>query len=180
MVNILPKKTQHALTARYYANLAATFFVFVGLAVLVGGGLLAPSYLLSLEEAKSAERFKNAVLERLTILGDTGASRDVSVLAAEVDLMNEYHRAPLSDRIFSSLLAALPQSVSLNKMSFTADDARRGRIDVSGTAATRVSLLEFVNALQANMFFRDVTVPVADLARDTNISFSFSFSYQTP
>lgn len=179
MVNILPKEVRDSLKARYYRGLFSTFFILATLIVLAGGALLAPSYLLSRDEAAGASRFTAALLETLSLRGDVGASRDLALLAAEANILGTYAEAPLSARTLEGVLQALPRNVVLSKIGIDATGETK-MISLSGMAQNRAALIDFVNALRDNTAFAGVSVPVANLAQENDIVFSFSFSLQQP
>ncbi len=180
MVNILPQGAQRSLYQKYYFRLAAAFFFTAGVFVAVGAALLAPSYLLAEEEAASAKRFRDAVVETLALKGTNTAARTVSALAEEVKLLNAYGKKETAIPIIAGALSAQDSAIALRKIAFSWRDQNGGAVTLDGVADTRTALVEYVSELQKNALFSGVAVPVSNLASDADIAFTLTFDFKAP
>lgn len=180
MVNILTPETQKALYRSYYFRLFGAFFFVLGVIVIVGAGLLTPSYFLVREEAASAERFRDALVETLELKGKNTATRSLSVLAEEVKLLNAYGKNDTATRIVRAALTAQNNDIILKKISFGFQEGKSGVVTLGGVAETRNALVSYVADLQKETLFSGVAVPVANLAAETDIDFALTFSFKTP
>lgn len=176
MVNILPKDAQNKLRTLYYLRLLSMFLFLTALAFAIGAGLLAPSYMLARQEADAAKEYSTALQQTLALKEAAGASAGLTVLSEELSLMKTYQAQPAVAAALSALIAKLPKGVSISQVLIAPPGAADGKMGVSGNAKTRAELLAFVSALQGNPLFSGVTVPVSDLAGDTNLSFTLTFA----
>lgn len=176
MVNILPKDAQNKLRTRYYLQLLSMVFFLVAVAFAAGAGLLAPSYLLARQEADGAKQYSTALQQTLALKQAAGAGAEMLTLAEELKLMKTYQADPAIAGAVSALTAKLPKGVSITKVLIIPPGVSDGKIGIEGRSKTRTELLAFVNDLQANASFKNVAVPVSDLAGDTDLPFSLTFS----
>ena len=175
MVNILPKDDQKKLHLLYYLRLATAFLFLVAFMFLIGAALLAPSYLLARDEANVAKEYTTALQQTLELKESVGAGAALTSLAEEIALMKTYQSQPAIGDALAAITTKLPKGVSVSKILITPPVTAEGKIGLVGTAKTRAELLAFVSVLQENPLFTKVTVPVSDLAGDTNLPFSLTF-----
>jgi len=177
MINLLPRETQKKFTQRYY--LALFSFLFFGLTIvaLIGAGLLVPSYLLARSEAASAERYVGAIEETVGLKEQSGATKEVAVLAERVDILSSFENIPITAHVLSEIERALPAKVSLKAVRIQHGNPGEGAVTVTGVADSRTDLLRFSDVLKGNVFFQGVSVPIGQLVNETDVPFSFSFRF---
>jgi Tfp pilus assembly protein PilN len=178
MVNILPENARRELKTAYYMRLAAFSLCALAAAVIAGGALLVPAYLLAKNEADAAGRVDAALAQSLSIKEKEGPGKTLAVFTEELNLLNRYDYRALMPQLFSSVLAELGDGITLSKISFTFSSDTEGKAALSGRSKTRSDLVAFVNALQKNPLFQGVSVPVSDLATETNLEFVLQFSFK--
>lgn len=182
MVNILPKKEQHELITAYYARLASTFLILAALVILIGGALLAPSYILLSESTAASERFTQAVTQTLTLKNKSANTSVLPALSEQARLVGQITRPPELPGLLSGILAAQSKNIQLSKIDISFDQSTpgAGMLALTGTSASREALVAFVDALKKNAAFAGASVPVQNLAGDTDIPFTLSFAYSLP
>lgn len=180
MVNILPKKEQNDLVTAYYTRLGSAFLILATLAVVIGGALLAPSYILLNDSASASERFTQAVTQTLSLKSKTGGEDTLSSLSEQTTLVNQLTRPPQIPALLSGILAAQGKNIAITKMSFLLEGTGTGTLNLTGTAVSREALVAFVDALKSNSAFANAAVPVQNLAGDSDIPFTLSFAYKLP
>jgi hypothetical protein len=114
----------------------------------------------------------------LSIKEKEGPGKTLAVFTEELNLLNRYDYRALMPQLFSSVLAELGDGITLSKISFTFSSDTEGKAALSGSSKTRSDLVAFVNALQKNPLFQGVSVPVSDLATETNLEFVLQFSFK--
>lgn len=180
MVNLLPEITQQKLSALYWTRLAALALFLLSLAGIIGVAGLLPSYFIASAEADAAAHSLAASQQALQLGEKGGAPGTLALWTERVALLKDYPRPPLAASALSTLTAGLPPGVTFSKIVLTPEDGAHGTISLSGKAATRDALLAFVKELQGKSAFSGVSVPVADLATETDVPFSLSFSFSLP
>jgi hypothetical protein len=177
MVNFITEKSQRILTLRYYQRLFAVSAFLLGSAALSGAAFLLPSYFLARLQADQAANFLDASQKAVNAGSAGGAPGILAVFSERVAIMKTYVRDPVTSRILSTMTVEPTNGVSLNKIEITPSEGGKGTVSLSGIAATRESLLAFVQKLQNKNIFSGVSLPVSDLASGSQIPFSLSFSY---
>jgi len=177
MINLLPPATQKKFTRRYYLRFFSFLFFGLALAVLIGAGLLVPSYFLARSEAVSAERYARAVEETVGLKEQSGATQETAMLAEQVKILSSFENVPVTAHALSEIERALPKNISLEAIRIQHGDSGEGTITVIGVSGSRADLLRFSEALKGNSFFNGVSVPVGQLVNETNVPFSFSFRF---
>lgn len=178
MVNLLPQKTKKSFVIAYYLTYSALLFALLGLMVALGAGLLVPSYFLAREEVISTERYLSALEETVGLKEQTGSREIVLQLAESVDILSSFEGSRASADILVEIDRSVPRRVSIQGIGITHFGARAGEVIVAGVADTRADLLAFSDALKANPLFDSVSVPVNQLAPETDLKFSFSFHFE--
>lgn len=178
MVNLLPQKTITRLRRTYYLRFAATLTILLVGALAVGTVLLIPSYVVSERSADASERYLSAVEETIGVRERAGVSDDVRALSERLRILNEYAGEPTTKNFFEDALSNLSSRITITGISFSKSGGTLN-ISIVGSADTRSSLLTFVETLQENERFNGVSVPVSQLARDSNIPFSITATYRS-
>lgn len=176
-VNLLPQETQKKLVTGYYLKFFSFLFFGLAVVVLVGAGLLAPSYFLANAEAESAERYLGAIEETVGLRELSGATKEIATLAERTAILGSFENIPLTAHMLSELGRALPADVVLDKIRIQHGDSGTGDVQITGSADSRAGLLRFADALKGNSFFQGVVVPVGQLVNEIDVPFSFSFRF---
>lgn len=176
MVNILPKKTQHELSAMYYARLFGTFLILVAVMIGIGAGVLTPAHFLAKEEAEASKRYADALQQTLTLSDASSSGRMLPVLAEQIKVMKAYQRTPVLEPALDRIIDAIPTTVSVQKVGFKFSADKDGTLTVAGTAKSRAALVGFVDTLKKDPLFKNVSVPVGDLVAETDLPFTMTLT----
>ena len=179
-VNLIPREVQRSLALRYYMSLATMFFFLAAIAIGLGALLLVPSYLLAKNTVESSARYRAALEDTLGLKEKAGVTDAMSALGERVSVLASYDAAPRTALALAAVGRDLPEGVSVTKMSLQITDTGAGTITVAGVAKARGALVSFVDALRADPLFQSVSIPVNQLATDTDIPFSLSFALVKP
>jgi len=177
MVNLLPKKEINILYRAYYVRLFTAWLLLVSCAILVGGALLVPSYVVSERAADSGERYLAALEETVGIRERAGVTDDVRALAERLRILGDYSSEVSYGPFFEDAFFELTSDIRVGGIAFTkGSDALQ--VSISGNAKTRTALLSFADRLRQSGHFEGVSVPVSQLAVDENIPFSITATYK--
>ncbi len=177
MVNLLPQDAVARLRTRYYARLSSAFLLLVLLVFVLGTVFLLPSYFLSQGAADASARYLAAAQQSATVREHAGATGALATLAEQVLILKQYQGAPVVVPAISEITGVIPKGILVSKIAFGKREDGTASLTVAGTAATRATLLAFVDALKAGGRFSGVSVPVSQLASDSNIDFSLTFGF---
>ncbi len=175
MVNLLPSQSQARLSRTYYVRLATTLLSALVVVLFLGALLLTPSYLLARDEAESAKRYLSALDESAGLRERSGALSVVAELKEVLELSKLFAEPPVTADTLSAITSHVVAGVRIQKIVFGKTEEGKTSISVAGIADTRAGLLSFAEALKADATFEGVTLPVSQLAQDTDIEFTLHF-----
>lgn len=178
MVNLLPEPQRRAHYIHYYLRLFSTLFLMWTVVVAGGSIFLLPSYFLSRDESDSAKKYLEAAEGKAGIQSKQQVGKEVSQFADEVKALKLYGREPLAAKIFSTFETHLSKEIVIKAVALSFGDEEIGKITLTGVAKTRTALLSFAESVREESLFTGVSVPVSQLAGDTNLPFSLSFGFK--
>lgn len=175
MVNLLPEAAKRQIVTEYYVRVGSVWLALLTAAFLVLTALLAPVWLLvELQQRVYADTFM-----RVSADNTTYADAEAQVVAAN-ELARELNRVdgvvPLWDDIL--LLNSLASSaITIESISMARTKGVMETMTVSGVAETRATLAEFRDAIEANERFASADLPLSNLAKDRDITFSITIAF---
>lgn len=170
MINILPESGRGIVKREYRIRLVAVFLFLLALLSLVTAVMLLPSYLFATVESEQAS------LEEARLLAAKvpGAKTDAEVITAvnqQIAGLEAFMMAPRPSEALLEVLQSAGSGIELVRVSY---EGGAGSISLSGKATSRDMLLQFSKALQKLPIVASVDLPVSDLAKNTNVSFSMT------
>ncbi len=176
MVNLLPNSAERAVVWRYRLRLVTLVSLMAALAAFLGGLLLLPSFFLARATADAGLRYADALDQTVGLTNRAGAADTLAALSERVRILDQYAAAPVTPSIIAPLVGALSSSITLTAIDIGRTDTGAD-VSVTGSAKTRDGLLAFANALHGVGGFSNVSLPVSQLAADTDIPFTISFTF---
>lgn len=174
MINLLPLSEKKKILTEYRLRLGVVSVFAVAGLVLASLALLGPSYFLSI----SKHTLVSSDLARLEAAhvgvpqaGD--AVTEIKVVNKKVDIFLKTEKVPhlvFSETILKIIATKGAQVKIIGFMYDAVPD--RERVTLSGVAASRDSLAQFVEALKKDTTFTTVTLPISSYVKSTDIDFS--------
>lgn len=179
MVNLLPTKQKRQLKRAYYLRLATTLAVLAHGALVVGGVLLIPSYVVAERAADSAERYLAAVEETVAVRERAGVSHTIRALSERLRILDTLAVQPRAVPALDVVLERRTSGIRITGIGFAKGNSDAIALSIAGTAANRTALLTFIDTLRAAGTLDGVEVPVSQLAQEANIPFSITATYRS-
>ena len=175
MFKLLTENQNKKVRKEYFARRTIViFFAFIVMLVVSLVGML-PSYLLTNTRQIEAE-------ERYRIIEETGYIESEAISQAWLDDLKLKLRtlAPNLDKdrpshFVDMVLESQVTGVRIIGISLEHNENKLN-IMVEGVAATRQALVSFRESLEESSVFAGVTLPISDLAKDSNIEFQIELS----
>tara|TARA_B100000745_G_scaffold53689_1_gene31873 strand:- start:4039 stop:4620 length:582 start_codon:yes stop_codon:yes gene_type:complete len=183
MANVLPKEQRKILSQHYWLRLVSVAsFMFSG-AMIIGGVALLPSYLSAKADLESAVIEQELQRNTREATKEDGAIQEARLVNLQIDEVLKIDNTNPSGAIDSIVRDWEPHSgeVVLSNITYQLEE----RVDkkdkkvittvtmrLSGTAANREALNEFVKTLRKDPMFSEVSFPVSDLIGVEAIDFS--------
>jgi Tfp pilus assembly protein PilN len=176
-MNLLPQQQKRAIRVEFWLRAATVGLICVAITGVVGLALQAPSYFLVVAKERSAQE-QLAALEKRDETGGVGISKTLRTTKEKLEVLERSSTSTWSG-VAETMLEQKPDDVSVRELSFSreqrADQRERvSRLNISGIAADRRTLRSFVSQLREVEQFGEVTLPVRDLASDSNLEFSIT------
>jgi hypothetical protein len=173
MINLIPPEGHAAVRLEYRLRVTATLaLLFAGVAVLLGIALI-PTYVLTSAqitalELETAQNGKKVAFEK--------AEETVRTTNAILTRLNALPHGILLSSIIDEVQKSTPASIQLK--TFYIRTLTDGKIDIQiqGVAPTRSALAQLKNAIESDAMFLHAEVPIADLARDSDLPFAITIT----
>ncbi len=180
---LLPEKELRMLKREYRIRLLIFSIFFTSIAVLIGILSLIPAYMLSYTEEKEA-------LDSIESLRKNRKQSGLDVITAELkqsDIIlkkiNSFGKSVPFSQSVSTVLGNRVPGITLHSFQFlnsinTASSTMS--FTIQGKSGTREALVAFKNKLEADPAVLKVELPVSDLVKSRDISFSIKLSMTIP
>jgi hypothetical protein len=170
--NLLTKEQKKALRMEYIIRLGAVSTFAVAAGVLAGIAALFPAYIglrtdlgILIDEAA---RFEAESAEEVARPFDMLTNTQSLVMR-----LDSVVRAEAVSGMIADVFMLRSAGIAITAFSYERDSSR---ISIEGTAETREALVGYVRAVREAPYFSDVTDPISDLARSTDLSFRLQFT----
>lgn len=178
MANLLPPSAKKAVVTEYWIRVATLWLILAALGLAVVLVLRFPTYVLVQSQLHAFSREYTEAQGRSQVYEDARAAiLDGNTLVAL--LLDDASTTTLSDTI--ALLDTIAgRDVLLNRIELAQSDGAITAISVSGIASTRRALADFSKNVREHPQFEDAELPISNLAKDKDISFSITVTPATP
>lgn len=175
--NLLPKDMRKKLRTEYYLRALNVSLLLFSVVLALGAVALIPPYfrvttelsgVTALLEYETAQRAEESATAPEDFLAKTKST--ITALQEKLD------HPPFTD-IVTTTLVVRPEGIALTGLSF---DRKNNAFVVEGTAATRDALVVYKDALTRVPGIGNVTSPISNLAKNTNLPFQISFTFAKP
>lgn len=176
---LLPENEIKKLKREYRTRLVIFMLFFMSCAVLFGIAALAPGYILSYSLEKDA-------LDKLDVLQKSrqtsGSNNMIKELADSNKIINklkDYKTSIPFSSIISKIISYKPSGVSIRSFdvsSLTEEASSTINAVIQGKASSRESLVLFRDKISSDPLVEKVELPVSDLAKSKDISYSIKIS----
>lgn len=176
MINLIPNQEKKRKVKDFYFRLAAVFIAALGFCAAVGAVSLLPTYFLS-----SAERA--LVLEKLSAQQNeplTEADQNLSAVAEglnnKLTLVEsaEKSRYLVSHKVVNEIIVHKMSDIKIMRLTYQNDPTAGRKVTVYGRAPSRERLYLFRRALEDDVAFKKVELPISNFVKGSNIEFSLS------
>jgi len=176
MINLIPNEEKKKKVKDFYYRLSIIFFEMVAFSLFVASVAILPSYFVSLVKKNfintMLENQKNEILppsyqKTRTVLND---------FKNQLKLVenNQQESFLLSDKIIREILLKKIPEIKITEIIYDSTTNLGKVITVKGMATSRERLLLFRQALEMDVNFKKVDLPISNFIKGSNIQFSFN------
>ena len=176
MINLIPHKGHVALKHEYTLRVASVYgFLFAGVFVATAA-LLVPTYVLTSAQFSGAQD-DSSNIEKTKAAFDT-AFGEIKVANTVMAQLRKEQDVTQISTIIGEIVSLAPREVLFTTFQTEREGAVLKDIRVQGVAKNRIALATFKNALEASPRFLQALVPISDLARDTDLPFVITITFE--
>ncbi len=176
MINLLPIEEKVKIKNLYKVRLAIVSCIAAAVTLFVFSVFLFPSFFLAGVKEEATRERRELVLKSISVIEAKHTEEEIQKTASQLAVVAT--RDDVSDslsRFISAVAKRTTRGISVTGFySQKTEGGRYGvnKLIVSGTARDRAALLSFVDALRNETIFSRVELPVSNLVRSEDISFS--------
>lgn len=176
MINLIPNEEKKKKVKDFYFRLSVAFFMVLGCSMIIATVAVTPSYFISLEK----KNFINTALENqkneLVPLFDQKNLLTFSDLKNKLKLIEtaQQKKYIVSEQVINEILLKKLPDIKITEIIYDSTSTLGKTIIVNGTAASREKLLLFRKALEDDVAFKKVNLPISNFIKGSNIKFSFN------
>lgn len=175
MANLLPSHERQELAHQRMRRLMSAILVLVSGVFVIGTVLLIPSFVAAISSREAGKVRLETTRRLLDRQKDATAASDVVSTKEKVSLVIRDNDTLSASDILAQVVEIVPSQVSLQSVLWS-DEGETAFLDMTGSAATRNSLIAFGDALRSSGLFTEVTIPIESLAQQTDLHFRLSLT----
>lgn len=164
------------MAKNFFFRLVTLFFIMFGFSFLFLILLIFPSYfLLSLKES-SVEQHSSVQKKELSQKIDQKAIDDFKKLNSQLSVIEEARgkKFSVSQKVINEIVLQKMSDIKITQISYENDAKSGQKVNIRGLAPSRERLLLFRLALENNIAFKKVDLPISNFVKGSNIQFSIS------
>ena len=176
MVNLLPEKEKIKILREYQTRLLVIVLFLIFCLLIVFAVFVSPSFFLTNTKQQTLShqfsQIKTSTPFQTLPSSMTSSVSDINFALDVLDSSTMFSPKKILDLILSDKKS----SISIKSISIFQKSQDLVEVSVSGISSDRESLLGFSRKLQSEKTFENVVLPISDLAKGTDISFTINFS----
>jgi hypothetical protein len=177
LLNLLPPERLRAWKRDYFIRLGTSALYLLTLVVVGGGALLVPSYLYLHQEIALHQKESLALDAELATDKGQQTSKQLAGITNSITYLSRLATTTPASGAIRAVLSAPRSGVVLSGISFSPPlTGPNGSMILTGIAATRESLQNYSQELQALPYISSVDLPISSFAKDSSIPFTITLS----
>ena len=178
MPNLLPLRQKKELKREYHLRFAAVLLTLFIISCVASITLLLPAYISVSSKKKIIEKEIAEVRQSIELQkGETILALLEEVKSTVKILLPQSVKATTTAELFSSISAERPAGLTIHGFSYQhTKEKDTANLTLVGKAQTREDLITFVKELRTDARFSLVDLPISDLVKSKNLSFTITIS----
>lgn len=178
MANLIPPDAKHAIIIGYWLRVITVWFVLVGCALFAVAALKTPTFVLVQSQLRTfSDQYEGARQNEETFIQVQQALNAANRLSG---LLAENKEEIQLSIVINQLDTMAGDDVRISNFQLQKTEAVLNKITINGLANTRTALADFSKNVEAHPAFTEAEVPIANLAKDKDISFSIEVKPASP
>ncbi len=176
MINLLPKKEKKEIAKSLYCKLLLLFLVTMSVSIVITSVSILPSYFLSSAKDKISDLKLNAQKNEPVPVPDQQTLLTIKDLKNKISLVDnsEKNKFIVSSKVINAVIIKKTPNIKITDISYSNDPLVGKKVSIQGTAPSREVLLLFREALESDVNFKQVNLPISNFVKGSNIQFILS------
>ncbi|MFZ2149653.1 MAG: hypothetical protein WAV15_00645 [Minisyncoccia bacterium] len=173
MINLIPNHEKKKKVKDFYFRLGVVFLWALGSCVAVAILAILPSYFLSSVEKNLAEERLAAQKNEPVPTVDQASLSLMEELDRKLALIegSDKERYPVSQKVINQIVLQKMPDIKIGRINYEDHPTEGKKISIYGIAPSRERLLFFRRALEDNVAFIKVDLPISNFIKGSNIEF---------
>ncbi len=180
MINLIPKEEKKKKVKVFYYKLIVLFLTMGGLSFFIILVAILPSYFLSSTRASAASVKLEIQKSEPVPLPQEQTILTIKDLDQKLSLIEktESKKFIVSEKVISAIILKKMPGIRITGISYnnnsSSDSFTNKKVSIEGTAPSRNALLLFRQALENDIIFKQVDLPISNFVKGSNIQFYLS------
>lgn len=174
MINLIPNEEKKMKAKDFYFRLVVVSLAALGLALVIGLAAAAPSLLLSSIDKNFAESKLVAQKSEPITATDEHLSAEAAALNGKLAIVEraETEKYSISRKVINEIVLRKMPDIRITRIWYENVPAGGRKVNIVGVAPSRERLLAFRRALEDDVAFKKVELPISNFVRGSNLEFS--------
>jgi hypothetical protein len=175
MINLIPNEEKKKMSKDFYLRLTTMSFTMLGVSLFAISIAMLPSYFIASTE-KNIIDTKLEMQKKEISLPNQGTLAIIGDLNNKLNLIANAEKSKFiySERVLNEIILKKIPSIKITEISYQSDITLGTKISISGKAPSREVLLSFRKALESDVNFSQVDLPISNFVKGSNIVFSLT------
>jgi Tfp pilus assembly protein PilN len=176
MINLIPNEEKKKMAHSFYFRLAILLILMLSFAISFAALALVPSYIISEAKEKLIEEKLNSQKSEPVPVLDQATSAAIQDLDMKLGLVEGLQSKTflVSRDIINEILNSQVPNIKITTLFYDSGGVGGKKINISGTANSRETLLLFRRSLESNPAFKSVNLPIENFVKGSDIQFSLN------
>jgi hypothetical protein len=176
MINLIPNEEKKKMSKDFYLRLVTVFFVMLSISLLIASIVILPTYFLFSEEEDSINTKLELQNSESIPLLDQNTLIVIKDLGSKLNLIEntQKNKFVFSQKVINEIILKKIPSIKITEISYQNNSQTGRKINISGKAPSREVLLSFRRALEDDVAFSKVDLPISNFVKGSNIEFYLS------
>lgn len=176
MINLIPQEEKKKMLKAFYYRLLVLALVIGGVSCLIASVVVLPSYFVSSAKINLIEEKLAMQKKQPVSLPDQETLKIIEDLNKKLALFEKKDTSfEVSKKIINAIILKKVPSIKITNISYENESSKNSqqtkKVNIQGTAPSRSTLLLFRQALEDDITFKSVNLPISNFIKGSNIQF---------
>lgn len=173
MINLIPNQEKKKKVKDFYFRLTIVFFIVLGVCMIIGSVLILPSYFLSSVRKNINEERLQMQKNEIVPIPDQNTVTAIKNLNIKLNIIEnaEKDRYLVSQKVINAIMLRKMPDIKITEISYDNSTLEGKKVTIRGLAVSRERLLLFRRALEDDVAFKKVDLPISNFVKGSNIEF---------